>query len=177
MKTRSLFSAIALAALLAPAACTIDPVHSEQVSALGPEQPGVPRGPLHRAGQPCLTCHGGDGPASMVFSVAGTVYEQDNARVPFANALVKLTDSAGHHVVTGTNCAGNFFLQPGDFTPSFPMWVAVSYAGQDANMNTPVFRDGSCAGCHVDPRGPSSPGHVYFQAASQNFHFPASGCP
>lgn len=178
MTRRSLFSAFVLAMLLAPAtACTIDPFHSDAVAALGPETRGVRRGPLHRPGQPCLTCHGGAGPAHFVMSVAGTVYQQDNGRVPFANALVKLTDSRGHHIVTGTNCAGNFFVQPAEFTPVYPMWVAVSYGGQDTNMNTPIFRWGSCGGCHVDPRGPSSPGHVFFQLSFNKYKFPPSGCP
>lgn len=177
MKKHFVLSAVVVWALLASTACTIDPVHQDAVAALGREKPGVPRGPLHRAGQPCLTCHGGAGPASTVLSVAGTIYQQDNARVPFANALIKLTDSVGHHIETGTNCVGNFFLQPADFSPVYPMWVAVSYNHQDTNMNTPIFRTGACATCHRDPRGPTSPGHIYFQAAVLKFPFPPSGCP
>jgi hypothetical protein len=30
-------------------------------------------------------------------------------------------------------------------------------------MHTFIDRDGSCAGCHVDPSGPNSPGHVSLQ--------------
>src|SRR5450432_160855 len=41
-----------------------DPVHDTAVSALGPEAPGVPKGPLHRPGQPCVLCHGPQGSAT-----------------------------------------------------------------------------------------------------------------
>ena len=51
-----------------------DPTHDRAVEVLGGEAPGVPEGPLHRPGQPCVTCHGDSGPASGEFSLAGTVY-------------------------------------------------------------------------------------------------------
>lgn len=47
------------------AAC--DPVRSDAVAALGGEAPGVPHGPTHRPGQPCLLGHSN-------FAVAGTVF-------------------------------------------------------------------------------------------------------
>ena len=52
-----------------------DPVHDQEVAALGGEAPGVSPGPTHRPGQPCNVCHGGVGPANLRFSVAGTVYQ------------------------------------------------------------------------------------------------------
>lgn len=177
MTTRALIPVLAVSTLLALAACSSDPIHSDARAALGPETPGIPRGPYHRAGQPCLVCHGGQGPATMVLSVAGTVYQHDNSLVPFANAIVKVADSAGHTARTGTNCVGNFFFQPADFNPVFPIWVAISYGGQDLTMNTPIFRQGSCANCHRDPRGVSSAGHVYYKLSSSGFQFPPSGCP
>src|SRR5256885_5077120 len=59
-----------------------DPVHDARVDALGPEIDGVPRGPLHRRGQPCLTCHGGSGPANTELSVAGTVFATPEVGAP-----------------------------------------------------------------------------------------------
>ena len=56
------------------ARATSNPVHDNEVAALGPEDPSVPPGPDHRPGQPCLVCHGGSGPASAQFAVGGTVY-------------------------------------------------------------------------------------------------------
>ena len=47
-----------------------DPVHDARVAALGDERPGVPAGPNHRPGQPCLACHGGDGPSDVELAVA-----------------------------------------------------------------------------------------------------------
>jgi len=47
---RWLFLAVPLSA--ATAACQ-DAVHDDEVSALGPEAPGVSPGPDHRPGQPC----------------------------------------------------------------------------------------------------------------------------
>jgi hypothetical protein len=29
-------------------------------------------------------------------------------------------------------------------------------------MQSHIGSNGSCAGCHADPPGPDSPGHVYF---------------
>ena len=65
---------VGLTLLATLAACDTDPVHSSAVDALGPEVAGVPKGPYHRAGQPCVTCHGGEGPASQQFVMAGTVF-------------------------------------------------------------------------------------------------------
>ena len=63
-----------LVALAPVAACDMDPVHANLVSQLGSEAPGIPKGEYHRAGQPCVVCHGDDGPASTKFAVAGTVF-------------------------------------------------------------------------------------------------------
>ena len=73
-----------------------DPVHDQEVAALGGEAPGVPQGPLHRPGQPCNVCHGGIGPANLRFSVAGTVYQYSVSPSPAANgATVQLQDVTG----------------------------------------------------------------------------------
>ena len=72
-------AALALGVLLVCAAPSAllgcnDATHDEEVAALGAEDPAVPPGPDHRPGQPCLTCHGGIGPAKQQFSIGGTVY-------------------------------------------------------------------------------------------------------
>jgi hypothetical protein len=141
---------------LPPLAC--DPVHADEVAALGGEAPGVPRGPLHRPGQPCLVCHAGR------FSVAGTVFVDATDRSPAVGAEVRLTDSQGNAYSAHTNEAGNFYVQPGQFTPVYPMKVAVAWSGVTVNMTADVGREGSCAKCHSDPPGPSSAGHVYIPA-------------
>ena len=128
--TRSSLLLVFLAAPALFAACHPDPVHSDAVSAQGPEDPGVPPGPLHRPGQPCLVCHADRGPASMVLSLAGTIYKQGgNARDPLPNAIVRVTDSKGRTVSTGTNCAGNFFIQKQQFDPAWPVWVQLEFGG------------------------------------------------
>jgi hypothetical protein len=149
------------------AACA-DPVNSAERTALGPEDPSVPPGELHRPGQPCLVCHDN-------FSVAGTVYNEDLV-TPFEGATVTLTDASGSQWDATTNSAGNFFVRKSDWTPVFPIGtytasdgtnvVGVSIVGADPNntaqMITKIGRDGSCCACHR-PDGPStsSPGPIY----------------
>jgi hypothetical protein len=143
-------------------ACDTDPVHSSAVDALGPEVAGVPKGPFHRAGQPCLTCHGGEGPASQQFAMAGTVFFGPGNASPATfvgveNAQVVLEDdSQAQHTAT-TNCVGNFYVLPGDWPghPQFPVIVRV--VGQpeqtvlDVPMQSHIGRQGSCAACHQVP--------------------------
>ena len=137
-------------------------MHDDAVDALGPEQRGVPKGPLHRPGQPCLVCHGGDGPGSPTFSVAGTVFETPRELVALPGTLVHLADTDGKRVSTWTNDAGNFYLAFTDFSPRYPLWVSLERDSVVVEMKTPSYREGSCAGCHADPSGAESVGHVYF---------------
>src|SRR3984957_22477 len=102
-------AALALVSGLLLAAC-VDETHDLQVQALGPEAPGVPRGPLHRPGQPCLVCHGGSGPASHQFSVAGTAFAVESLTTPLPTAVVTLGDAHDASVSLGSNQAGNFFV-------------------------------------------------------------------
>lgn len=145
-----------------------DPVHDAQVSALGPEV-GAP-GPTHRPGQPCLTCHGGDGPASTTFAVAGTVFKTADARDGIAGVTVTVVDSSSTPVQKSatTNAAGNFFIGNGNFTPVFPLHdIKLDYPGlsNPQIMHTRVGRDGSCGSCHFDAPGGTeardTPGHIY----------------
>jgi hypothetical protein len=149
-----------LAAAIAAASC--DPVLSGQKDALAGETPGVPKGPLHRPGQPCLLCHDGSIGDPPAFSVAGTVYQDATTKVALENATVTLTDVNGATYATVTNAAGYFYLSPDDFAPAYPMKVSVASGGVTVSMQSHVGWNGACGGCHVDPPGPDSPGHVYF---------------
>jgi hypothetical protein len=146
-----------------------DPVHNAQVDALGPEAAGVPEGPTHRPGKPCLTCHGGQGPADAEFSVAGTIYQTAAPDSPPAvGATVRVFDATqqldGTPRTFTTNAAGNFYVRKSEWAPFFPLHdIAVSYPGIDTPtiMHTNVGRDGSCGSCHFDPKGANTHGHVY----------------
>lgn len=161
------------------AACA-DPVHNARVDALGGETGDGP-GPTHRPGQPCLTCHGGGGPASSQFVVAGTIYQlQDPTSPGMANVKVHITDANGvqlrDDLVPITNAVGNFFIRASDWTPVYPLHdVSLQVDGSPNNpvMITALGRDGSCATCHYEPASRSTPGHVYF--ASDPADLPGGG--
>lgn len=159
--TSSLFVTVfAVCAVAAGAAC--DPVHSNQVDTLGPEDPGVRAGPEHRPGQPCVVCHGGRGPAGgQQFSVGGTVYTSEEDFSPAAGVIVQLTDARGKVKQLQTNSAGNFFAFTTSWDPVYPVRVVLNPGTDTENkMRTHVGRDGSCAGCHISNAGPDSPGPV-----------------
>jgi hypothetical protein len=139
----------------------VDETHDEQIQALGGETPGVPRGPLHRPGEPCLVCHGGQGPASARFTVAGTVYAIQGQTVPAVGAQVVIEDIRGSSYPATTNAAGNFYVTPGEWAPTYPTQMSVTQGKTTEQMLTHVGREGSCAGCHTDPPGLRSPGPVY----------------
>jgi len=187
---------------LATLACS-DPTHDAAVAMLGPEATGVDPGPLHRPGQPCLVCHGGEGPASATFVTAGTVYVNPytagtTVYAPQFPGSVHLVDATGSAFSASTNEVGNFYVAPDEWSPMFPLGGlsqdsgipasgcisalsgATAYAGEigvagtadggcapvPTPMTTTIDRGGafaSCAYCHFDPPGPSSPGHVYVQ--------------
>lgn len=126
----------------------IDPTHDEAVAALGPEVAGVPRGPTHRAGQPCLTCHGGSGPGEPEMAVGGTIYEVRGGTVPLEGVTVTLTDARGAQRTTASNVVGNFYVFKSDWEPVFPLSVALTYGDERVEMKTPIGRDGACASCH-----------------------------
>lgn len=177
MVSRRIASALCAGASLV-AGCA-DPVLQEQIDALGPETPGVPEGPLHRPGQPCVTCHR-EGSIAEPFSVAGTIYQYEDEAVPLRDALVTLRDSEGRGHVTATNCVGNFFVLPGDFRPAYPISVSVAFGDSEARMTSLIYREGSCAQCHAEPAGAQSVGHVYFlptRGVPPGFELPPPVCP
>jgi hypothetical protein len=158
--------ALVVAASLAGLSC-YDPVHDQEVAALGGEAPGVPQGPLHRPGQPCNVCHGGAGPASLRFSVAGTVFVYASGGQGANGASVQLEDVTGSSWHSTTNSAGNFFVLQSDWAPTYPMSVpGVVSGGTTQQMSTLDNRTGSCADCHTPTSGPDSAGPVYINAGA-----------
>ena len=121
----------------------------------------------HRPGQPCLVCHGQDyNPGDDVFAVAGTIYRSpsDPDRQGLEGASVSITDDDGRTFVALTNRVGNFMIevesgidQPRQesrgrllipWQPTFPLTVEIDHAGDSQVMESKIWREGSCAGCH-----------------------------
>lgn len=138
-----------------------DPVHDAAVDALGPEVSGVRTGPTHRPGQPCLTCHGGEGPARLVMSFGGTVYTRLAGKQPAVGATVRVVDAEQRTYETQTNSAGNFWVPARQFEPVFPVNASVTLGQYSRVMRTKMRLDGSCNACHSDPENSGSPGHVW----------------
>jgi cytochrome c553 len=142
----------ALVAVIAASASCFDPVHSDAVSSQGPEKDGVQPGPLHRAGQMCLACHGGQGPGSPEMSVAGTIYATRTGTEPLVGATVTLQDAAGSKRTLTTNAVGNFYVLKSDWAPAYPLFVRLDAGGNKKIMQTRIGGQGSCAFCHNGAR-------------------------
>ncbi len=152
--------------LSAVAVASCDPVIDDEIAALGPEAPGVPRGPLHRPGQPCLLCHDGALGDPQRFTIAGTVFQTTGSRDAAVGVTVNVVDANGASYALSTNAAGNFYVTPDQYDPTFPLAFDLTFDGLRVQMQTlvggngTVEANGACASCHYDPAGPSSPGHV-----------------
>jgi hypothetical protein len=158
---RALYVALYAAGLALVSACN-DATHDIQVGMLGGEDPSVPQGPFHRPGQPCLVCHGGQGPASAQFSVGGTVYMfQTSKQTPATGATVQVEDINGSVGTSTVNTAGNFYIPSSQWQPTYPTLPKVTLGNMPQSMTTHVGREGSCAKCHSDPTSPISAGHIY----------------
>jgi hypothetical protein len=138
-----------------------DPTHDNAVDALGSDPTGQPNGPTHRAGEPCLDCHGGSGPASAQFAVGGTAYSVKGQTDPLVNATVHVVDATGAQFDMPTNTVGNFFATTAEWQPVAPIHVSLTLDTGEADMISHIGRDGSCADCHTATPGPRSPGPVY----------------
>jgi hypothetical protein len=144
--------AIVFAGLVVASAC-FDPTRSREEEELGPETEGLEAGPLHRPGQPCRACHRKNG-TSPELSVAGTVYARRPTGTDFATGAgmmdvdVLLKDANGAEWFTKTNATGNFLVRADDWTPAFPLRVAIRYEGTLKRMETRIGRDGGCGSCH-----------------------------
>ena len=162
------------ASALGAADCLSNPAVDEVIASLGAEKSGVRKGPLHRGGQPCLVCHGGTGPGSPDFSVAGTIYATPTDATPVNAASILITDATGKQKEVFSNCAGNFVTDAKSFVPIYPLRVEVVCelplpAGAPAStpkqtrrsvMQTRISRDGSCSSCHFGDPSESSPGRL-----------------
>lgn len=164
---------LALAILTAWLVACQDPGKVRAIEALGPEDIFVPEGPLHRPGQPCVLCH--DGEEARAFSLGGTVYMTPDSDMPAAGSSVGLVDASGAGFIASTNCAGNFFVLPEDFQPTYPLWVSLRKEPQEIAMDSPIHGEGSCAGCHGDKSGPESAGRVYMSPLAPLPANPAAG--
>ena len=148
-------------AALGAVAC-INPVHQDEVAALGGEVNNETPGEDHRPGQPCLVCHGGQGPGPD-FAIAGTVYrtrgvggEREAAlarpRDGSESVTVVLTDAARTEHRNVANGVGNFFVRSNDWAPVYPVRVRLEYRGSgktaDKEMVSFIGRNGGCASCH-----------------------------
>lgn len=170
--------AAAVVGFTAPA-CS-NPVIDQKIEALGGEQQGVPEGPFHRPGQPCVLCHSKYYGAPE-FAVGGTVFaDQKGASFKTVEDVqVVLTDSIGETRTLTTNCIGNFYIRKDDWDPQFPLAAEIRYPVYDPVTQQPmvdgqgqvvrkvkamgswISRDGSCAACHslyghgatLDPEG------------------------
>jgi hypothetical protein len=160
--------ALVVVSVLLVSSCN-DPVRNTTVDELGGETPGVPAGPLHRPGQPCLVCHGGEGPAESEFSIAGTLYQSAAGTKPLHDARVRVIDSSGDEYDVVSNCGGNFWASAANFRPRWPVWVKVEYEPESVEMTSAIFREGSCGACHGDPASSRGAGHVYLTDTSSSF--------
>ena len=157
--------------LIVPILGACDPTHADQVAALGDEAPNVRRGPTHRPGQPCLLCHDGAIGDPQQFSVAGTIYQTAGDGTGADGVSVTMTDATGSSFRALTNSAGNFYVTPNQWTPTFPIQAQIcshdpcESTDVKVTMRTLISRDGSCSGCHVDPASDVSPGRVVLTLA------------
>ena len=147
-------------AVVTSALVSCDPIHSDEVSDLGPEAQGVPTGPTHRPGQPCVVCHGGSGPGSPQWAVAGTVYQSEDSDAPLVNGTVTVTDATGSQRALGTNQVGNFYISTDDWQPVYPLHVALTTGDQAIAMTSRINGNGSCADCHLGHTGQATSDHV-----------------
>lgn len=174
-------------ALATASACSTDPVHDEEVSALGPEAPNIPQGQYHRAGQACIVCHGPEGPASTQFSIAGTVFfgpATNSPPVGVGNVTVQLEDDSQSKFSVTTNCVGNFWVKPSDWNPAFPVLVSIAGSPEGTNlqqtMQSHIGRDPSCGDCHGYPTNLNyfeTPGLIHLASADDPKYMGDPNCP
>lgn len=164
-KVAAVILGVAIAAGALVGSCA-EPVHDIQVKALGGELAGVPTGEFHRAGQPCAACHGGLGPASRKFTLAGTVFNGPVKAIGEENVEIELVDATGSRPRGDikTNCVGNFFVTQDNWDPAFPILVWMRKGAQLTKMQSHIGREPSCAQCHKDPPSFDTPGHVRLYA-------------
>ena len=176
MRLRSIYMTLSGGALVASigSSCNLDPVHRAGVNNLGPENGDAypTESEYHRPGEPCALCHSKEGPADSQFVLAGTIFwgpDDYNKRVD--SAYVRILDANKTRKCFVTNCNGNFFVKPEEFSRiTFPLLVSVEVTkdpGKDENTNVirrmtgHIGREPSCATCHIQGlRDFGSPGQI-----------------
>jgi uncharacterized membrane protein YgcG len=140
---------LAATVLSVGAGCRYDPVIADRIRQLPLEDADGPR-PEHRAGQPCVDCHGKYEGAKPELALGGTVFSQTGKGFlnPVEGVFVTIKDSAGATYKACSNSAGNFFITKADLQGiddfAFPLTVRVG----GAPMQSLIGRERSCAGCH-----------------------------
>lgn len=202
--SRSQLSAVCLGtslllATLFGSACTMDPVNAAQEAAFAaqPDEGFQADSEFHRPGQDCLACHGPRGSAEPKMLIAGTVFWGrclDPAAGPEAcakqtvnRAEVRLVDARGNLRCIRTNCAGNFYIEEGQWSPAsktsrplFPMLASVRKVTEEGvpveqRMLGHIGRAGSCNDCHRTAPYWNSVGQVYLYR--ENDQIPSSANP
>lgn len=165
-------------------ACIATSPEEAAEQALGPEAPGVGRGPYHRAGQPCLVCHSEEhNPGGLIYEVAGTVYQAEGKARGARGVEVVLTDAEGTELHARTNRVGTFFVRVSSSVsaptlggyegqllvpsaPVFPLRVRIGPDGEGQAMQGLIWRQGSCAHCHHDSPDETSNGPIFLQGGA-----------
>lgn len=81
----------------------------------------------------------------LIFSVAGTLFAQEDGEGVVSGAIVRFTDSAGTSEELVTNSSGNFYTQT---ELVFPIVADVTQDGTTTTMTTPQM-SGECNSCHA----------------------------
>ena len=156
MQARPFFGIVIAALVSSVSLSCIDPVHSDDVAALGNERTGVAPGPTHRPGQPCRVCHGGTGPGKPEFIIAGTVYLKRGNGLPAQGVDVVISDGNKNELRRlRSNEVGNFYVSTDDWKPgpTFPLFSRLEYGGTVKEMQTAIGRRGDCSFCHYGADG------------------------
>jgi hypothetical protein len=166
---------VALAAVLLSALSGCgNPSYDVQIEGLPPDTGAVKPGGSHRAGQPCLLCHGPYKGAYPQLSVAGTVFTLPTTADQYVDAAADVESKAAPGVtvtVYDTNvssgrqiksdASGNFMIKIQDnYTPLFPLGARMDCPqnGLQFTMISRISREGSCNGCHNLRKDQASPG-------------------
>jgi len=163
---------IAVAMAIAAAGCLATSPEKQEQNAQGRGDEGDPE---HRPGQPCLVCHRESfHPGDDVFVIAGTIFLRatDSDKKGLRDADVVITDAQEREIIARTNHAGNFMITVDEgrdmprqkkngklkigFHPEFPLHVRIRQGADEIEMQSLVWRDGSCAGCHRGPTATAS---------------------
>jgi len=182
MRTRAI--AFVVVVTFAIGGCIGTSPEQQEADALGPDYGRYESGPYHRAGFPCLKCHGDlwwqRGP---VMELAGTIYQRSSGDAASRDAAIEITDASGHAFTASTNSAGNFFVvvagkQPQQYSDGsveipwhldFPLSVRLRGRTRDEDqpMRSHIWKERNCATCHSGNPGVDGNGRIFVEEPSQ----------